>query len=111
AVLDYFQKSRDILLRIRAEGGLPADGVPAAWLDAGSAGALDPSARSHSDDELKEFLKPVAPRTPAQALETFETAGGFRLELVAAEPLVHSPVAAAFDEDGNLYVECGGDRA
>ena len=37
-------------------------------------------------------------------MKTFETAGGFRLELVAAEPLVHSPVAAAYDEDGNLYV-------
>jgi putative membrane-bound dehydrogenase-like protein len=26
------------------------------------------------------------------------------MELVASEPLVHSPVAAAFDEDGDLYV-------
>ena len=26
------------------------------------------------------------------------------MELVAAEPLVQSPVAAAFDADGNLYV-------
>ena len=26
------------------------------------------------------------------------------MELVAAEPMVQSPVAAAFDADGNLYV-------
>ena len=29
---------------------------------------------------------------------------GFRLDLLAAEPLVTSPVAAAYDEDGRLYV-------
>ena len=29
---------------------------------------------------------------------------GFAMQLVAAEPLVQSPVAAAFDADGNLYV-------
>ena len=29
---------------------------------------------------------------------------GSTMQLVAAEPLVQSPVAAAFDADGNLYV-------
>ncbi len=29
---------------------------------------------------------------------------GFRIEPVASEPLIQSPVAAAFDADGNLYV-------
>ena len=33
-----------------------------------------------------------------------EVADGFRMELVAAEPLVHDPVAVAFDEDGRMYV-------
>ena len=47
---------------------------------------------------------PRCSKDSAEALRTFETAGGFRLELVAAEPMVHSPVAAAYDEDGNLYV-------
>ena len=32
-VLDDFQKSRDILLRIRQQGGLPAGGVPDAWIE------------------------------------------------------------------------------
>ena len=32
-VLDYFQKSRDILLRIRQAGGLPVGGVPDDWID------------------------------------------------------------------------------
>ncbi len=41
---------------------------------------------------------------PAKALETFQVKKGFRLELVAAEPLVTSPVTMAFDENSRLYV-------
>ena len=41
---------------------------------------------------------------PANAAATFQVKKGFRLELVAAEPLVHSPVTMAFDEHGRLYV-------
>jgi putative membrane-bound dehydrogenase-like protein len=102
--LDYFQKSRDILLRIRQAGGLPAGGVPADWLEDRPADSFDPTMRTHRDDELKRFLTPVPGKTPAQALGTFETVDGVRMELVATEPLVASPVAAAFDADGNLYV-------
>ena len=46
-------------------------------------------------------MKPVPPRPIDEVLKTFETVAGFRMELVAREPLVNSPVAAAFDEDGN----------
>jgi putative membrane-bound dehydrogenase-like protein len=102
-LLDYFQKSRDILLRVRAAGGLPASGVPTEWL-AEEAEAFDPTKKGHSEQQLKAFLKPLRALTPAEALNTFETIPGFHLEPVATEPLVHSPVAAAFDEDGNLYV-------
>ncbi|MCI0636407.1 MAG: dehydrogenase, partial [Actinobacteria bacterium] len=45
---------------------------------------------------------PVLP--PAEALKTFKAAPGFRLELVASEPLVREPVAMAFDADGRLWV-------
>jgi putative membrane-bound dehydrogenase-like protein len=103
-VLDYFQDSRAILRRIRAAGGLPAEGLAGLDRRADANMPIDPAQRSHSDEELRSFLKPVAPKSPAEALQTFETAPGFRMELVAHEPLVHSPVAAAFDEDGNLYV-------
>ena len=37
-------------------------------------------------------------------MKSFEAVGGFRMELVAHEPMVQSPVAGAFDENGNLYV-------
>lgn len=48
---------------------------------------------------------PVAPiLTPKQALATFRLLPGFSIELVAAEPLVHDPVAVDFDADGRMYV-------
>src|SRR5213592_4738323 len=50
--------------------------------------------------DLPKF-PPVAAR---DALNTFQLRKGFRLELVAAEPLVTDPIALAFDEDGRLFV-------
>ncbi|MBU6275371.1 MAG: dehydrogenase, partial [Planctomycetes bacterium] len=38
------------------------------------------------------------------ALESFRVAPGFRVELVAAEPMVHSPVAVAFGPDRRTWV-------
>jgi mono/diheme cytochrome c family protein/glucose/arabinose dehydrogenase len=46
----------------------------------------------------------AAPRTPEQQLATFRVPSAFRVELVAAEPLVAAPVAAAWDPDGRLWV-------
>ena len=57
---------------------------------------------AHADD-LEEVTRLPA-RDPAEALATFRLHSGFRLEPLAVEPLVASPVAAAFDEDGRLYV-------
>jgi putative membrane-bound dehydrogenase-like protein len=104
AVIAYFERSRDILLAIRAADGVSAEGHPS-QVAAESLTVLEkPGARLHSAEELKEFLKPVPPRTPEEALESFESVNGFHMELVAAEPLVYDPVAAAFDENGRLYV-------
>jgi len=53
----------------------------------------------------KNFDVPAAPAlTPAQALKTFKLAPGFRIELVAADPLVRDPVAMQFDADGRMWV-------
>src|SRR4051812_13694508 len=49
-------------------------------------------------------LPRVPPTEPADALKTFTVKEGFNIELAAAEPLVVSPVAMAFDEDGRLFV-------
>ena len=44
------------------------------------------------------------PLSPAEEQATFDVAPGYRVELVAAEPLTEAPVAFAFDEDGRLWV-------
>ncbi len=41
---------------------------------------------------------------PEEALERFRIAPGFKIELIAAEPLVEDPVAMAWDERSRLYV-------
>src|SRR6266566_3463148 len=53
------------------------------------------------DPKALPKFPPVAAR---EALNTFQLRKGFRLELVAAEPLVTDPIALAFDEDGRLFV-------
>lgn len=114
-VLAYFQRARDVLLAIREKGGVKAGEDPAklvakkgdrSILGAGRDADLAEQGNrpDPTDDELREFLKPVPARPPQEALKSFDVANGFHMELVAAEPLVYSPVAAAFDADGNLYV-------
>jgi putative membrane-bound dehydrogenase-like protein len=49
-------------------------------------------------------LPRAAPLAPAEALKSFQVQDAFQLDLIAAEPLVMDPVAAAYDEDGRLYV-------
>ncbi len=56
------------------------------------------------DEEFGDELPRIPPHEPAEALATFKTLPGFRIEQTAAEPLVHSPVALSFDEDGKMYV-------
>src|SRR5688572_18774562 len=48
---------------------------------------------------------PNIPPTPARdAAKTFRVLDGFRMDLLAAEPLVSSPVAMTYDENGRAYV-------
>lgn len=48
---------------------------------------------------------PTPPPIPAiDAAKTFRVLDGFRMDLLAAEPLVASPVAMAYDENGRAYV-------
>jgi putative membrane-bound dehydrogenase-like protein len=56
------------------------------------------SAPAKSANELQ---KPIE---PADAAATFKVPAGFRIELVAAEPLVHDPMAMEIDENGVAYV-------
>lgn len=49
-------------------------------------------------------VPPAPSLSPAQALAAFSIAPDFKIELVAAEPMVEDPVAMAWDENGDLYV-------
>ena len=49
-------------------------------------------------------LPRVPPTEPADTAATFRTLHGFRMDLLAAEPLVTDPVAIEYDEDGRAYV-------
>jgi putative membrane-bound dehydrogenase-like protein len=53
---------------------------------------------------LKDEIPPLIPLEPAAAAKTFRALDHFHMELIAHEPQVTSPVAAAYDEDGRLYV-------
>ena len=53
---------------------------------------------------LAEELPRIKAVEAQRAAATFAVQHGFRLELVASEPLVADPVDACFDADGRLYV-------
>lgn len=72
-----------------------AVGLPRAAED-GPAPAPD-----RGDDAPLPRFEPVAPR---EAEGTFRALGGFRMDLLAAEPMLADPVAGAYDEDGRLYL-------
>lgn len=50
-----------------------------------------------------------APKSPRDALKTFQTKPNFEIQLVAAEPLVQDPVAFDWAADGSLWVVEMGD--
>jgi len=56
-------------------------------------------------DLLRRIKVPPAPALePVDALKTFRLAPGYRIELVAAEPMVQSPIFFEFDPDGRIWV-------
>src|SRR5688572_1090035 len=44
------------------------------------------------------------PYSPAESIATMQVEAGYRVELVASEPAIESPVAMDIDEDGRLFV-------
>jgi putative membrane-bound dehydrogenase-like protein len=77
-------------------------GALAAWFLAVSDRGKQAGAGRADEDHASEFPH-VPPKSPAESLKAFRLHPGFRIEL-AAEPLLASPVALDFDEDGRLYV-------
>src|SRR5438128_7435895 len=56
---------------------------------------------------LAQIPKPTdapKPMTPEQSAAAFKLPDGFRMEVVASEPLIASPSAVCWDERGRMYV-------
>ena len=53
-------------------------------------------------DKLKPYKVPML--SPEAALKSFVVADGYRMELVACEPMIEEPVALAWDGNGRMYV-------
>jgi putative membrane-bound dehydrogenase-like protein len=62
------------------------------------------AARADQPVDYAAQLPRIPATEPSAALAAFTVAPGFRLEQVAAEPLVTSPVACEWDENGRLFV-------
>lgn len=56
----------------------------------------------HGEEQRTRNIPP--PQTPNQSLALFSVQPGFRVELVAAEPMVMDPVAFDWGNDGRLWV-------
>src|SRR5690606_19133263 len=76
----------------------------ATWLLLAIATLAGEDAPDSVDRDYSKELPRIKPVAPADALAPFNVAPGFRLELVAHEPLVVAPIVMAFDEDGRLFV-------
>ena len=88
-------RARELALALSFVGaGLPD--LPAQRGD--RPGEAQPRLPSHAS------VPPAPARTPGDELATMQVAAGFRVELLAAEPLIADPVAAAFDASGRLWV-------
>ncbi|HLX63157.1 MAG TPA: c-type cytochrome [Planctomycetota bacterium] len=78
--------------------------VPALFLSASAFAGGDHAGEVQNTPDWIKKLPPAPPLSPEEALKTFKLQSGFHIELVAADPLVHDPIALAFDPDGRIYV-------
>jgi mono/diheme cytochrome c family protein len=67
--------------------------------------------QSNGPRVLKEFKRvvrdtdpPVKPLSPEESMNKIQLPPGFHIQLVASEPMVQEPVAAAWDGNGRMYV-------
>ena len=90
--------AKELFFGRRCDDFAPLEGsfekVEVAGLESGSA---VPAAQ-------KEAVQRTAPLSPEESAKKWHVRDGYRIELVAAEPVVLDPVAFDWDEQGNLWV-------
>ena len=72
-----------------------------------AAGTVSPESPVTAQRATTNAAQPHSPTlsaTVTSALSRFQLEPGFKIQLVAAEPLITAPVAMAFDENGRLFV-------
>ncbi len=79
-----------------AEDVPPKDAAPANGPRRAGGGPENP--------ELKFRPPPPPVLTPQEAMKRFKIAPGFKVELVASEPMIEAPIALSWDDQGRLYV-------
>jgi mono/diheme cytochrome c family protein len=52
----------------------------------------------------KKQMEKAIPLSPEEEMKTFSMPPGYRVELVAADPMIESPILMDFDADGRLWV-------
>src|SRR5207249_6207649 len=67
-------------------------------------GAEAVPARQSPNEDLGTMLPRLKPTPPNDWLKSFRVEAGFKIEIVAAEPLVTDAVAMEWDENGRLFV-------
>jgi putative heme-binding domain-containing protein len=89
---------------LSAAGALNAQSIPKERRITYREQSLTPYDPFPADEMWKRIKIPPAPAlTPAEALKSFKVAPGFRIECIAAEPLVVDPVTFEFDPDGRIW--------
>jgi mono/diheme cytochrome c family protein/glucose/arabinose dehydrogenase len=86
-------------LRNGAIAGLLASFAAAGWTL-----AKHPSNAGPEDPPIKYPIPERPALSPQDEMKTFKIEEGFRIELVAADPLVQDPIALSFDEKGRVWV-------
>lgn len=71
-----------------------------AWLVAADA----PQDKDTADKDYSAELPRIASKSPEESLKAIKLKAGFHAEIVAAEPLIRSPMAMDFDEFGRAFV-------
>lgn len=61
-------------------------------------------AKVRGEEDYSRQLPRIMPTSPEDSLSKFTVADGFEVQLVAAEPLISSPVALQWDAHGRMYV-------
>lgn len=78
--------------------------LTAAAITVAAAFAPPKSKKERLNKDFSAELPRVPAKEPADAVASFQVRPGFRMELVASEPLVRDPVAVDFDENGQMFV-------